>query len=55
MDLSQEQQDKIQARLYQVNLNLSVASQNQTTIDQARSSGNYADIVNTQIDAQKQN
>lgn len=55
MDLSQEQQDKIQAALYQVNLNLPIAAQNQAAIDQARASGNFLDIVYAQIDTQKQN
>jgi RNA polymerase sigma factor (sigma-70 family) len=56
MDLTQDQQDKAQAALYQVDLNQQTsASQNQEAIAQARASGNLSDAINMQIEAQKQN
>lgn len=54
LDLSQEQQDKVQSALYQLNLNLASAPQNQEAIAQARASGNVADAINLQIETQKQ-
>jgi len=54
MDLSQEQQNKAQAVLYQLDLNQTSAPQNQEAIANARASGNYADFVSLQIETQKQ-
>jgi len=55
IDLSQEQQDKVHAALYQLNLNQASASPSQTAIAQARASGNSADVIAPQIEIQKQN
>jgi RNA polymerase sigma factor (sigma-70 family) len=55
MDLSQEQQDKIQAALYQYDLNQTSASENnKDAIAQARASGNFADALSLQVERQKQ-
>ena len=54
MDLSQEQQDKARAALYQLDLNQASAPQNQEAIAKARASGNYTDFVSLQIETQKQ-
>jgi RNA polymerase sigma factor (sigma-70 family) len=54
MDLSQEQQDKVQPALYELALNQPPDSLNQAAIAQARAGGNYADVINLQIEAQKQ-
>jgi RNA polymerase sigma factor (sigma-70 family) len=54
MDLSTEQQDKAQAALYQLNLNKVSAPQNLDALAQAGASGNYADVMNVQIEMQKQ-
>ena len=54
MDLSPEQQDKVKSVLYQLNLNQASAPQDKDALAQARASGNYADVMNLQIDAQKQ-
>ena len=51
MDLSQEQQDKVNSALYQLNLN---QASTQEAIAQARASGNYADFVNLRSETQKQ-
>jgi RNA polymerase sigma factor (sigma-70 family) len=53
-DLSQEQQDKARAALYQLNLNEASTAPNKQAIAQARASGNYSDVIKLQIDAQKQ-
>ena len=55
MDLSQEQQDKIQAALYQYDLNQTSASENnKDAIALARASGNFADALSLQVERQKQ-
>jgi RNA polymerase sigma factor (sigma-70 family) len=55
MDLSQEQQDKIQAALYQYDLNQTSASENnKDAIAQARASGNFANALSLQVERQKQ-
>ena len=54
MDLSQEQQAKAHAALFQLDLNQASAPQNQEAIAKARASGNYADFVSLQIETQKQ-
>ena len=55
MTLSQDQQDKVRSALYQLNLNPGgPASESQGAVAQARASGNYADVINLQIEAQKQ-
>jgi RNA polymerase sigma factor (sigma-70 family) len=56
LDLSQEQQDKVHAALYQLNLNQASATQNpETILAKARASGNSADVIAPQIELQKQN
>ena len=54
MDLSQEQQDKAHAALYQLDLNQASSSLNQEAIAKARVSGNLPDFVSLQIETQKQ-
>ena len=54
MDLSQEQQDKAHAALYQLDLNQASAPQNKAAIANARASGNYPDFVGLLIETQKQ-
>ena len=54
MDLSPEQQDKAQAALYQLNLNQASIPQDKDAIAQARATGNYADVINLQVERQKQ-
>ena len=54
MDLAQEQQDKIYAALYQLNLNQASALAGQQVIAQARAEGNYADFMHLQMAMEKQ-
>ena len=54
-ELSQDQQDKAQAALYQYYLNrASDGSSQANAITQARASGNFNDVVNLQMQSQKQ-
>jgi hypothetical protein len=55
MDLSQEQQDKVNSALYQLNLDQASALQkNQEAIAQARATGKFPDFFHLQIETQKQ-
>ena len=55
MDLSQEQQDKVNSALYQLNLNQASALQkNQEAIAQARATGKFPDFFHLRIETQKQ-
>ena len=54
LHLSQDQQDRVYAALTTVNLNQQTKLPNQEATAQAHASGNYADIVNMQIETQKQ-
>ena len=54
MELSQEQQDKIHAALYQYELSRTPAGQNGDALAQAAANGNYADVINSQFQAEQQ-
>ena len=54
MDLSPDQQDKVQAALYQYNLSQSADPSNQSAVAQAKASGNLAEASSLQVDIQKQ-
>jgi RNA polymerase sigma factor (sigma-70 family) len=54
IDLSQEQQDKVRAALYQLNLNEKSVPPNNQAIAQARATGGYGDVMKLQLEAQKQ-
>ena len=54
MDLTPEQQDKIQAALYQYELSQTSSPQNSAAIAQARASGNPADILGLAVNSQQQ-
>jgi len=53
-NLSPDQQDKVRSALYQYALSQGTTSPNNEAIAQARASGNLADVMNLQIQAQKQ-
>ena len=54
MDLSPEQQDKIQSALYQLNLNQALAPEDKDVLAQARANGNFSDVMSLQLEKQKQ-
>jgi RNA polymerase sigma factor (sigma-70 family) len=54
MDLSPDQQDKVQAALYQYNLNQSADPSTQSAVKLARANGNLAEATSLEVDIQKQ-
>ena len=54
MDLTNDQQEKVRAAIYQYDLNRPPSAQNKDAIAQARASGNLADAVSLSVQTQKQ-
>jgi RNA polymerase sigma factor (sigma-70 family) len=54
MELTQDQKDKVQAALYQYDLNQQSANPGKDAVSQARATGDYASVVRLQIETQQQ-